>query len=130
MNGWNLVAAEEPTVAIVLEVAQSAKSKQEVADWLQQNVRERVSLELRNFFERLDYATLHTVFDGIAAGQTSERVATIIEAGIAIPAISEANLGAVSAEAAGDSDTAHILRQHGMLLTAIYRIAEDMGYEW
>lgn len=130
LNGWNLIASEDSAVAMVLEAAKSARSKEQVTDWLQQNVRERTSLELRAFFERLDYATLATVFGGIAAGQAQERVATIIEAGVAIPAVAEANLGAMNAEAAGDQNAAEILRQHGMLLTAIYRIAEDMGYEW
>lgn len=117
-------------MATVLEVAKSAKSKEQITDWLQQNVRERTSLELRTFFERLDYVTLATIFSGIAAGQTPEQVATIIEAGMAIPAVAEANIGALAAEEAGDQNAAQILRQHGMLLTAIYRIAEDMGYEW
>lgn len=130
LNGWNLIASEDAAVTIVLEVAKSATSKEQVADWLQQNVRERTSLELRTFFERLDYATLATVFGGIAVGQAQERVATIVEAGVAIPAVAEANIGAVKAEAAGDQNAAEILRQHGMLLTAIYRVAEDMGYEW
>lgn len=130
MNGWNLVASEDAVVAIVLDIATSNKSKEEVSDWLLQNVRERTSLELRDFFQRLDYATLETIFSGIAAGQTPEQVATIIEAGIAIPAVAQANVGAMAADEAGDPRAAEILRQHGMLLTAIYRIAEDMGYEW
>jgi hypothetical protein len=130
MNGWNLVATEDSAVAMVLGVAQSTKSKKEIADWLQQNVRERSNLELRDFFQHLNYATLETIFSGIAAGQTPEQVATIVEAGNAIPAIAEANIGAVAAEESGDNDAALILRQHSMLLTAIYRIAEDMGYEW
>jgi death-on-curing protein len=130
MNGWNLVATEDAAVAIVLDVAQSTKSKDEIAAWLQQNVRERTSLELRDFFARLDYATLETIFSGIAAGLGPERVATIVEAGTAIPAVTEANVGALAAEGSGDDESAQILRQHAMLLTAIYRIAEDMGYEW
>jgi tetrahydromethanopterin S-methyltransferase subunit F len=130
INGWNLVASEDAAVAIVLDVATSNTSKADVADWLLQNVRERTSLELRDFFQRLDYATLETIFSGIAAGQTPEQVATIIEAGIAIPAVAQANIGAMAADDAGDLRAAEILRQHAMLLTAIYRIAEDMGYEW
>lgn len=130
MNGWNLAASEDAACAIVLDAAQSLKQKEEVADWLLRNARARASLELRDFFQRLDYATLATVFSGIAAGNTPEQVATILEADHAIPAISQANIGAVAAEQGGDAASAQVLRQHAMLLTAIYRIAEDMGYEW
>jgi death-on-curing protein len=130
INGWNLAASEDATVTTILEIARSAKTKEEAGDWLQANSRGRVSIELREFFQRLDYATLATVFGAINAGQTSERVATILEAGTSIPAIAQANLGAVAAQQGGDLSSAEILRQHSMLLTAIYRIAEDMGYEW
>jgi hypothetical protein len=130
MNGWNLAASEDASFTTVVDVAKSLKSKDEVANWLLRSSRARVSFELRDFFQRLDYATLSTVFTAIAAGQTPEQVATILEAGQAIPAISEANLGAVAAEEGGDVSSAQVLRQHSMLLTAIYRIAEDMGYEW
>ena len=130
MNGWNLAASEDATYATVLDVARATKQKDDIADWLRSNARARVSFELRDFFQRLDYATLGTVFGAIAAGGTPERVATIIEAGHAIPAISQANIGAVAVEEGNDAASAQILRQHSMLLTAIYRIAEDMGYEW
>ena len=130
LNGWNLAASEDEAFATVCDVAQSIKSKDDVARWLLENVKERSSLELRDFFQHLNYTTLETIFGGIAAGQTPEQVATIIEAGHAIPAVSQANIGAVAAEIAGDVASAQILRQHSMLLTAIYRIAEEMGYEW
>lgn len=130
MNGWNLVASEDDAFLLVTEVAQSKKSKEDVELWLRENVKARSSLELRDFFQRLNYPTLESVFRGIAVGPIPERVATILEAGQAIPAITEANVGAADAEGAGDEESAHILRHHSMLLTAIYRIAEDMGYEW
>ena len=130
MNGWNLATSEDAAHATVLEVAQAVKTKEDVTGWLLHNSRARVSLELRDFFQNLEYTTLGTVFSAIAAGNTSEQVATILEAGTAIPAITQANLGAVSADEGSDTGSAIILRQHAMLLTAIYRIAEDMGYEW
>jgi death on curing protein len=129
-NGWNLAASEEAAYDIVVEVSTHLKSKDELADWLSCNVRPRATFELRDFFRRLDYRTLETVFSGIAAGNSPEQIATILEAGNGIPAISEANMGALAAEDSGDHPSAQVLRQHAMLLTAIYRIAEDMGYEW
>lgn len=130
MNGWNLVASEDDAFATVSAVAQSIKSKEDISRWLIENVRERSTLELRDFFQQLNYTTLATVFGAIAAGQTQEKIATILEAGRAIPAVTQANAGAIAAEDAGDDASAQILRQHSMLLTAIYRIAEEMSYEW
>jgi death on curing protein len=130
MNGWNIIASEDAAYDTVLEVAQASKSKVEVAEWLLRNSKARMRLELRDFFHRLEYGTLEEIFESIAAGITPEQVATIIEAGNAIPAIAQANIGAVAAEEASDVQSARALRQHAMLLTAIYRIAEDMGYEW
>lgn len=114
----------------MIEVAQSKKSKSDIELWLCENVKPRSSLEMREFFQKLNYSNLESVFHGIAVGPIQERVATILEAGQAIPAIIEANVGAANAEETGDAESAHALRQHSMLLTAIYRIAEDLGYEW
>jgi hypothetical protein len=59
-----------------------------------------------------------------------ERFDTMIEAAKAIPAINEANIAAMQAEQAGNPEVATILRAQSHLLTAIYRIAQDAGYEW
>lgn len=130
LNGWNLVASEDEAFSTVCAVAESMKTKNHVTGWLLENVRARSGLELRDFFQHLNYTTLRTVFGAIAAGQTPEKVATILEAGRAIPAVTQANVGALAAENVDDDASAQILRQHAMLLTAIYRIAEEMGYEW
>ena len=130
MNGWNLTATEEAAYDLVIAVAERRITKIDLAQWIESNVRPRPSMELREFLHRLDYQTLSSVFSAIAAGPPSERVASIQEAAQAIPAIDQANIGALTAEDRGDAQSATILRQHSMLLTAIYRIAEDMGYEW
>ena len=126
LNGWNLVVLEDTAYEKVLDIAQSLKTKKEIEEWLLRNTKPRPSLELREFFRRLNYKTIAAVVEGIAAGDTRERVATILEASQAIPAITQANIGAMST----DEEGSRILHQHTTLLTAIYRIAEEMGYEW
>lgn len=130
LNGWLLRVDEDRAADAVLAVASGSMNKDQVSDWIKRYAHPRPTFELRDFMQRLDYATLGSLFGAIAAGHTPERMATIIEAGSAIPAITQANLGAVSAAENGDVASAQILRQHSILLTAIYRIAEDMGYEW
>lgn len=48
----------------------------------------------------------------------------------AIPAIAHAWGGAADARTGGDAASAAILEQHAILLTALFRIAEQQGYEW
>jgi len=97
--------------------------------------RARPSLELRDFFASLKYAAVHEVLSAglVDSDETrahAERIITMIEAAKAIPAINEANLGAVAATADGRLDNASRLHSQTHLLTAMFRIAEDMGYEW
>jgi len=129
-NGWELAASDETAADSVLALVEGSLSKDGFEAWIQSNVRPRATLELREFFASLRYEQLGKTFEGVAAGPIHERVASILEASSAIPAIYEGNAGAVAAEQSGDKTSADILRQHTMLLTALYRIAEDMGYEW
>ncbi|MFN0132362.1 MAG: type II toxin-antitoxin system death-on-curing family toxin [Phycisphaerales bacterium] len=130
LNGWELTAADETTADVVLAVVDGSLTKGDLEAWIQSNVRARPTIELRDFFAMLRTEQLARTFESDAAGPMHERVASILEASGAIPAIFEGNAGAVSAEQSGDQASADILRQHTMLLTAIYRIAEDTGYEW
>ena len=92
-------------------------------------------MELRELFAQLKYQEIAEI---LPAGFThdnpniahQERFGTIMEAAKAIPAVHEANIGASQAEADGAHDTASILRAQSSLLTAIYRIAQEMGFQW
>lgn len=130
MNGWDLRSAETEAATQIVALIEETVDKQGMTKWLSEHCQPRPSLELRDFFALLGYAELSTMFSSLVAGQVPERVATIMEAGEAIPAIDQANQGAVSAERAGKPENARILRHHALLLTAVYRVAEDMGYDW
>lgn len=130
LNGWRLTATQDAAAEAILRVAAGAMQKEALALWIEQSVNARPALELREFFARVDYNILAATFHALSAGPIEERVVTIQEAEQAIPSITAANLGAMHAEESGNSQAGTILRQHSMLLTALYRIAEDMGYEW
>lgn len=129
-NGWLLEVTEETAAATMLSIASGDMDKAALSEWIAGAARPRPAMELRDFFSQLDYAALSSMFGSIAAGPSPERVATIMEAGQAIPSIHTANLGAMHAESSGAAETALVLRHHSILLTAIYRIAEELGYEW
>jgi death-on-curing protein len=130
LNGWATICEPSQATEFTLQVATGTLDKQGAAIWLADMSRPLPSLEVRDFFAQLDYQKLSTVFGAIANGPPNERAATIQEASLAVPAIQAANMTAVALESQGKADLANILRQHGMLLTVLYRIAEDMGYEW
>lgn len=131
MNGWNLAAAGEAAADAVVDLVTGKLDKSSFAKWLVENCRERPSLELRDFLASLNYTQLASTFESIAAsGRTPETVKTYLEAGKAVPAVAAAQIGALHAEEGGDTESATLLRQQALFLTALYRIAEDMGYEW
>lgn len=131
LNGWSFAADEQQSADVMLSVAENKIDKVGVADWLRSVCRPRPSFELRQFLGSIRYKQLADTFDSIvAARDSSELIQTSLEAGAAIPAIREAQIGALEAEQHGDHQSAAVLRQHAMLLVAFYRIAEDMGYEW
>lgn len=134
-NGWSFDATADEAEPIILELAAGATDKKAFTQWARKHMHEKPKMELRDFFAALKYeAIADCLHAGLLHDQPDlahkERVDTIMEAAQAIPAINEANIGAMETEKAGDQEAATILRSQSQLLTAIYRIAQDMGYEW
>lgn len=135
LNGWSLAATQEDSANAILRVAEGAADKAALAAWIEGNVRARPSIELRDFFAGLSYEQIAQMLnaalaDEDAARSQQERFTTMMEAGRAIPAIHEANIGAMRAREEGVEGVEVRLLAQSALLIAIYRIAEDMGYEW
>jgi hypothetical protein len=134
-NGWRFDAGADEAEPVILQLAAGSMNKVSFTDWAGKHMHEKPKMELRDFFARLKY---EQIAQFIKAGLVhdrpdlahKERFDTIIEAAKSIPAINEANLGAIKAEADGNEASAAILRAQSILLTAIYRIAQDMGYDW
>lgn len=135
INGWNFIATEAEAERVVLDVVTGEMSKEQLASWLPGRSVHRPTLELRDFFAALSYARIAEMLQSGLVDSDLERAhaartVTILEASAAIPAIAEANAGAMALEAEGNEKGAAMLLGQSHLLTAIYRIAEDMGYEW
>ena len=134
-NGRRFDATTDEAEPIILGLASGTVDKQDFTDWLRKHAHEKPRLDLREFFAKLSYQDIAGFLDASLVHDRpeqsqKERFDTIVEAARAIPAINEANVGAMHEEQAGNHDTAAILRAQSALLTAIYRIAQDMGYEW
>lgn len=134
-NGWSFDVTADEAGPVILQLAAGSLDKPAFTDWARKHVREKPKMELREFFANLKY---QTIAECLKAGLVhenpglahKERIDTMVEAAKSIPSINEANIGAAHAEASGDHEAATILRAQSHLLTAIYRIAQDMGYEW
>lgn len=135
MNGWSLDSIGIEAADKILALTAGTLDKAGMAAWLQTVCRQRPSFELRDFMGVLSFKSIHEqISAGLADSDPGRahqgRLATMQEAERAIPAITAANLGAVKADGDGDHAAAQILRSYSHLLTALHRIAEDMGYEW
>lgn len=132
MNGWNLVSSGVVAADQILALVEGKMDKTEFADWLSRTCIARPSIELRDFFASLTAEHLEKwASPAIDVTQTREQFAASgAEAMLHIPLIRQLQTAKVEADAAGQSELGH--GHHGVVvfLTAIYRIAEDMGYEW
>ena len=134
-NGWSFDVSADDAEPVILGLASGNLSKETFTEWATKYMHEKPKRELRDFFASLKH---QAIAEFLKAGLMHdnldiahcERFDTMVEAARAIPAINEANIGAMRASDAGNEQSATILRGQSHLLTAIYRIAEDMGYEW
>lgn len=134
-NGWSFDPTADEAEPVIVRLAAGDLDKAAFTDWVRDHVHEKPKMELREFFATLRYqAIAETLESGLVHDHASqshkERFDSIMEAARSIPAIHEANLGAMQAAQAGEQEAATILRAQSQLMTAMYRIAQDIGYEW
>lgn len=117
---------------MVLELVAGSRDRDSVAQWLESRCQPRPSIELRDFFAMIEPARFSEAVIALlppeGGADPTEFARRAEEAGRAIPLI--ADLARQQREAAGDEagrDRAAVLAV-GML--ALYRLAEDFGYEW
>lgn len=135
LNGWELKAEEDDASAALQRFLTDGSDREAIEQWLRWNARHLPHLELRAFMAELDYGQLAEFFQSGLVHEDpsqahSERTNTIIEAGRVIPAVMQANSGAMHAEQNDDTQSAEVLRAQSLLLCALYRLAENEGYEW
>lgn len=135
INGWNLIAEGTSAADTIVSLVENRIDKAEIAAWLEQNCRQRPSLELRDYFSVLSFSKVREfVRSVVISGDERELAATRGEACVAVPVIAEflaalddLRSGPLTPEQEGNLK---LLEGNVMLLIALYRIAEDMGYEW
>jgi len=128
MNGWNLTSDGEQAADSILALVTDEISRADFANWLETHSRKRPSMELRDFFTLIDLEAFVDRLSAFAANQSDADVhRSTDEAGQAIPLLRA--LDELAQSGTGEPGQAG-LQGAIIALTALYRIAEDMGYEW
>lgn len=131
-NGWSFEATADEAEPAILSLAAGQMDKPALTEWLRSHCREKPAMELRVFFESLDLVRVRGMVESMrAADRFEELQSSIAEAGLAIPYVMEMvralnDMQGTQHEQAGVREILNDI----LLLTALYRIAEDMGYEW
>jgi death on curing protein len=134
MNGWNFELPDTEGAALVLEIIEAHRDKQWLSDKLSQNSRARSSMELRDFFASIDIARVHEFLAACTANlsspATGELNQSAEEAAAHIPAVRDLFVASKAFYEGGNATAGANMGNQAMLLLALFRIAEDMGYEW
>jgi death-on-curing protein len=131
LNGWNFDVPDPEAAAMMLEMIVERRDKLWLALRVSERCRPRIAFELRDFFTRTRLADIGKVADSIAAsGSESEIRATEAEAYEAIPLLEEIDNAIAIHHARGNEQAIPTLWHQQVFIITLYRLAEDMGYEW
>jgi death-on-curing protein len=136
-NGWSFDATADEAEPVILQMAAGSLDKGPFTEWVRQNVHEKPRMELRDFFEKVDGETLWKKWGSIVAPMDSasptaedEILRTCRETENHIPAARWFQEQAVLADKRGDTEAGRLWIDREGVLICLYRVAEDMGYEW
>jgi death on curing protein len=130
LNDWRLDASNEDAEEIILRLAAGSIDKNYLTDWTASHTHKKPSMELRHFFERFEPLGHFEHILAFNRGTLEEQLASIQEASRAMPVVAHLHNRVREREAAGDQSAASVFMAQVLLLVAVYRVAEDMGYEW
>lgn len=131
-NGWSFDATADQAEPVILDLASGKLDKSGFTAWLTKCCHAKPSLELREFFSEFTLEASRGLAQSVAAsGREVEVRATMLEAGRAMPILDQLLSLIEERRAANPADPETVKLEHMcVVFTLIYRIAEDMGYEW
>lgn len=131
MNGWNLESKGLEAAEAILKLVDGTMNKSAFADWLREHCHELPTMELRDFFRLLSpeqhFAFIQSATLTRGAGEIR---ATLQEAANAIPLLLHLGERHDALLQEGKRDAALLFAGHINMLVALFRVAEDFGYEW
>lgn len=129
LNGWTLNADEMDAANRILALAEGTLDKESLSQWIEAAARARPTIELREFFAAVDGRMFQERLSALSTSGKDGFLTSSQEAVAVLPLLSDFVHEAALHIASGREVPAYLLGQVN-LLTALYRIAEDMGYEW
>lgn len=130
LNGWNVVANEQEAIQVVLRVATDEMDKPAVAAWLMVQSRPKLALELRDFFRALTFDQVQAACHAVSQVSGEPFDADFERLLRAMPCLGREGHAEHGAVLPVNPNEIRASIQKAVLLTAIFRIAEDQGYEW
>lgn len=136
LNGWRFTGGIDESEAAIIRTAASEWSKESLTEWVASHCREKPRLELREFFAQVTFELLSEQMQAFSLSNSNEAIqSSVNEAKVAIPALARIDQVAeeqvrTPAESKEQRESQLMFQSMSILLGAIYRIAEDMGYEW
>lgn len=130
LNGWNFELPDEEAAGLMLGMIEDRRDKTWLSSRLSEHCRSRPSFELRDFFAAMSNERTGEMYNALRAGSKPELGATAEESKTAMPLIAAFEQFVDDCLARGDREAAMDWAIQARLLMMIYRLAEDMGYEW
>jgi death on curing protein len=132
-NGWSFDATADEAEPVILSVAAGTLDKASLTRWVMSHCHPKPLLELREFFQAIDFqrfAERANSLSKYAPGNSwSEFEASATEACRDIPFLRAALKGMAASQAeCVETFNQRVGAVHALLV--LYRLAEDMGYEW
>jgi death on curing protein len=133
-NGWVFEATADEAEPVILRLAAGELDKDAFAAWASGHMREKPKMELREFFAEVRMPAIQghyaSVLAGMKHGTPAEVLATHVEVAKAIPLYMDYARAASECLNAGDREGFDEFCRLFSFLAALYRVAEEMGYEW
>ncbi len=135
LNGWNLVSQGSAAADAILALVESSDGRADFAAWLESNCEPRPSLELREFFAAINFERFRNRIGSFTKGiLAEERLAELLrEAATGMPLVVDLDRALQQAlESQSEEAALRVQATWASVATllALYREAEDMGYEW
>ncbi len=130
MNGWDLSSTGTDAADALLSLIAGDLDKDSFAAWLEDHCKPRPSMEMRDFFALFTPGSDRDFIEASGAGRGPEHLASYLEAAQAMPVIHHLMERATQLKDEGNEIASVAFASRVQLLVAIYRIAEDMGYDW
>ncbi|MEX2215881.1 MAG: type II toxin-antitoxin system death-on-curing family toxin [Phycisphaeraceae bacterium] len=129
-NGWSFDATADEAEPVILQLAAGEMEKAALTEWVRAHCHEKPHLELRDFLRSLTWEQIRDMVRSVVEGASeSEATSTSAEATLAIPLVGGLQEAVLTAQKEKSAEYPY-LNAIMIFLIAVYRVAEDSGYEW